>query len=85
MATIADWTDREPFQKICQLAVDLEDQQHDRQEITDSLLGIALHLENGFHGPREVARRLYMLALKFAGEAEGIDKIFQTGANRLVN
>lgn len=72
--TAAEWAARQPQASFVATAARLEEEGYTAEEQAESLLALALHMMNEIHGPRAVGQRLYLLAHKFAGEADQIER-----------
>lgn len=81
-----DWAEREPYKSFVATAEILESQGISAEEITDSLLSMALTWAQEMRGARHISRQLYLLAQKFAVEADHLEGVTTAGgANGLVH
>jgi hypothetical protein len=82
--TTAEWAKRDPQHSLIECADRLQDQGHSIDALADAMMAITLTMQTELHGPRAVAQRLWLLAQKYAGEADAADRA-EWGADAAIN
>lgn len=65
-----DWSDREPYTTLVAALEDLQARGATNNELIDATMSLAFAMANHVAGPRLLSQRLYLIALKFAGDAD---------------
>jgi hypothetical protein len=80
-----DWSDREPYRTIVSALEVLETRGADADELIDATLSVALTMASNAVGPRLLSERLYLIALKFAADADLADAAARGSADGVVH
>jgi hypothetical protein len=75
------WSDREPYRSIVSALEVLEENGTTADDLIDATLSVALTMANNAVGPRDLSRRLYVIATKFAADADLDDAVARGSAD----
>jgi hypothetical protein len=80
-----DWSDREPYRSIVSALEDLQERGATNNELIDATMSLSFAMANNVVGPRLLSERLYLIALKFAADADLADAVEHGGAGGCVH
>lgn len=80
-----DWSEREIYKPIISVAEDLERSGKTVEEITNAFLSVGLTFANELGGPRELSQRLFVIATRFAADADLADAAARGSADGVIH
>jgi hypothetical protein len=79
------WSDREPYRTLVSALEELETRGATADDLIDATLSVALTMASNAVGPRELSQRLYVIATRFAADADLANAAARGGADGVVH